>query len=259
VRTVVVTGGTGALGRAVVPALRQAAYHVRVVSRSPGTIPEADRRGTQAAPTDHAVADLVTGTGVDEALSGAEVVVHLATTNGRRDVPMMTTLLQAAARQGVDHVVYVSIVGADRIPLPYYRHKVAAEELAVASGLPVTVQRSTQFHCLADRLFTAQRRLPTLLVPAIPLQPIDTRDVAARLLTLVAAPAGRAPDIGGPQVLPTAELARLWLAARGRHRPIVPLRLPGRVFASYSAGHHLVSGPPYGRLTFDEYLTHPCE
>ena len=254
---VLVTGATSTLGRAVVPALHRAGHRVHIVTRRTTA---AGRSGADATDSRHpdvvTVADLVTGAGVHGALSGAEVVVHLATTNGSHDVRMMANLLEEAARQGVAHLLYMSIVGCDRIPLAYYRHKAAAEQLALGSGIPVTVQRSTQFHQLAVRLFTVQRHLPALVVPAIPLQPIDTRDVASKLLELVAtAPYGRVPDIGGPDVARLAELARLWQNAHHRRRPVIPLRVPGRSFAGYTAGHHLVPGTPYGHRSFAEYLT----
>lgn len=254
-----VTGATGTLGRAVLPALHRAGHRVHIVTRRTMAAGRSDADTTDPRHADVVtVADLVTGAGVHGALSGAQVVVHLATTNGSRDVRMMANLLAEAARQGVARLLYLSIVGCDRIPLAYYRHKAAAEQLALSSGLTVTVQRSTQFHQLAERLFTVQRHLPALVVPAIPLQPIDTRDVAARLLELVTtAPHGRVPDIGGPDVARLAELARLWQTAHQRHRPVIPLRVPGRTFAGYTAGHHLVPGQPYGHRSFAQYLTDP--
>jgi hypothetical protein len=62
------------------------------------------------------------------------------------------------------------------------------------------------------------------------------------------------PDIGGPAVRPLPELARVWAAARGIRRPVVPARLPGKVFAGYRAGHNLVPGAPYGRITFEDHV-----
>jgi hypothetical protein len=62
------------------------------------------------------------------------------------------------------------------------------------------------------------------------------------------------PDIGGPAVRPLPELGRAWAAARGVRRPVVPTRLPGKVFAGYRAGHNLVPGTPYGRLTFEAHV-----
>ena len=249
---VVVTGGTGQVGRALIPLLDAAGHDVRVLSRRPGP-----GQG-------HTVvrADLVSGAGVADAMRDADVVVHLATTNGRRDVDLARTLVAAlrtvpAAEGRPAHLIYLSIVGSDRIPLAYYRHKTSAEELAVASGLPVTVLRSTQFHTLVARLFASQRALPGLGVPAIPMQPIDVGEVAARLAELVAAPpAGRVPDIGGPQIEPLATFAAQWQRAHGRPARQLPLRVPGPTFAAYRRGLHTVPGPGFGTRTFADFLAH---
>lgn len=247
---VLVTGGTGQVGRALLPLLHGAGHDVRVASRTP--------ERSARTPGQLVEVDLVTGDGLASALAGVDVVVHLATTNGRRDEEMMRTLIagvESRPEKEPAHVIYLSIVGSDRIPLPYYRHKTAAEELALRSGLPVTVPRSTQFHSLVERLFSAQHRLPVLLVPAIALQPIHVPEVAARLAELVGqGPSGRVADIGGPETLQVGDLARLWQRVRGRHRPQVPLRLPGRTFAAYRDGEQLVPGPPFGRTTFGEFL-----
>lgn len=235
------TGATGALGVPTVERLRAAGHDVRALSRRPGP-------GLVAG-------DLLTGAGIDAAVSRASTVLHLATGLRRKDVVLARTLLDAARAAEVAHLVVVSIVGIDDIPLGYYRDKVDIERLVSASGVPHTILRATQFHTLVEQLFTAQRRVPVLLAPAFDVQPIAPQDVADKLVELASsAPAGRVPDIGGPAVRPLPELARVWAEARGVRRPVVPVRWPGRVFAGYRAGHNLVAGPPCGRVTFEEHL-----
>lgn len=239
--TVLVTGATGALGVPTVERLRAAGHDVRALSR---------RRGPRLV-----TGDLLTGAGIDEAVSGASTVLHLATGLRRKDVVIARTLLEAARGAEVAHLVLVSIVGIEHIPLGYYRDKVEIERLVSTSGVPHTILRATQFHTLVEQLFTVQRRLPVLLSPAFDVQPIAPEDVADRLAELASSsPAGRVPDIGGPAVRPLSELARVWAAARRVRRQVVPIRWPGRVFAGYRAGRNLVAGPPYGRVTFEEYL-----
>lgn len=237
--TILVTGGTGTLGTPTVAALRAEGHDVRVLSRrrEPGL----------------STGDLLSGAGVAEALDGVHTVVHLAT--GRRDVDAARTLIQHARAAGIRHFVLISIVGSDRIPLGYYRGKVAIENLVVASGLPFTILRATQFHQLVETLFAAQRFSPVLFVPKIAVQPIDVRDVAVRLVELAGADAGgRVPDIGGPERRTFRDLARSWSAASGSRRRIVPLWFPGKIFAGFAAGYHLVHGPAYGTGTFEQYL-----
>jgi uncharacterized protein YbjT (DUF2867 family) len=238
--TILVTGGTGTLGRPTVAELRAAGHQVSVLSRRPGP--------------DRVIADLTSGEGLAAAVDGSEVIVHLATSAGRRDVEQTRNLLAAAS--GVRHLILMSIAGIDRIPLPYYRYKLEAERLTAESGVPYTILRATQFHDLVDQVLGTQRFLPALLAPAVTLQPIAVEEVAVRLAELVDQPPvnGRAPDIGGPERRPVVELARMWKQARSAHRPVLPLRVPGKTFAAFAGGAALVDGPEYGRITFADYL-----
>ncbi|MFP8902809.1 SDR family oxidoreductase [Streptomyces atacamensis] len=247
---VLVTGGTGTLGRAVVRGLSARGLAVRLLSRRPR--PAGDR-----GPCRWATGDLTTGEGVDAAVSGAGVIVHCATTLGRGDVAATRRLADAAHRAGSrPHLVYISIVGVDRVPLPYYRAKLAAERVVAESGLPWTVLRATQFHDLIARVTDAQRLSPVALALAgVRFQPVDAEEVAERLADLaVGEPAGRVPDMGGPQVRDHAELTRATLRARGRRRPVLPLWLPGAAFRGYRAGGHLAPDHAVGRITYEEYL-----
>ena len=235
--SILVTGGTGNLGRPTVEHLRAAGHEVRVLSRTtgPGLI----------------TGDLNTGSGIDVAVDGVDTIVHLATGLGRRDVQQTRNLLQVTPP--TTRVVVMSIAGIDRIPLPYYRTKLEVERLVAESGTPYTILRATQFHTLLDRIFSLP--LPAILAPSITLQPIAVEDVAGRLTELVARPVnGRAPDIGGPERRRVPELARIWKAARSSRRPVAGVRLPGKVFRAYAAGAALVDGPSYGRITFEEYV-----
>src|SRR6266542_238640 len=256
--TILVTGGTGTLGRPTVARLHSAGHVVRVLSRKRN--PASDSTGVPADSADGApgvtwfTGDLTTGEGIAAAVDGADVVVHLATSRGRRDVQQAQNLLLAARDAGTAHLVVMSIVGIDEIPLPYYRHKLAIERLVAESGVPYTIQRATQFHNLLDEIFSI--RLPVLPAPAVTLQPIAVADVATRLAELVTQPPaqGRARDLGGPEQRHLPDLARAWRCARASRRPVVPLRIPGKAFRAYASGAALVDGPAYGAITFADYL-----
>jgi uncharacterized protein YbjT (DUF2867 family) len=239
---ILVTGGTGTLGRVLVDRLRATGTDPRVLSRHPGP--------------GRIVGDLATGAGIDDAVRGATVIVHCATSR-RGDTATTRALLDAARRGGAHpHLIYVSIVGVDCVPLGYYRQKLAVERLVEAAGLPWTIQRATQFHDLLARLFATMARSPVLLaLAATSFQPVDVHDVADRLVQLVAgAPAGRATDLGGPQVRPMTDLAHAWLTATGRRRAVVPVYLPGSVARGYRSGGHLTPDHAEGRITFEQYL-----
>jgi uncharacterized protein YbjT (DUF2867 family) len=239
--TYLVAGATGQLGRPTLEELRRRGLDACGLSRSAGP--------------GRVAADLVTGTGLREALEGIDVVVHAATTGGRRDLRVARNLTDAAGVAGVRHLVLISIVGVDRIPLGFYRDRLGIEEIVQESGIPHTIQRATQFHSFVDRMFAAQRRLPVQLVPSIRFQPIAVEDLAVRLADLATGQAlGRADDVGGPEVRSAQDLAQAWRRATGVRRRAVPVRLPGRLFAALDQGANLVPGTPYGSRTFEEHL-----
>jgi uncharacterized protein YbjT (DUF2867 family) len=250
---VLVTGGTGTLGRALVPALRAAGHDVSVLSRSAGatTDPDVPRR----------VGDLRTGAGLDEAVRGVDAVVHLAS-DGRHarevDVDGTARLSGAAATAGCTHLLLISIVGCDAIPFSYYRAKTTAEHVALAGPVPASVLRATQFHELVVRFAQAVTLGPVAVVPrGLRFAPVDVRDVAERLVRAVTeGPQGRLPDLGGPDVVDLADVAASWARARGRRRPRV-VRPPawGRLLSAHAAGANL-PGPQAerGRRTLEAWV-----
>lgn len=234
---ILVTGGTHGLGVPTVELLRAAAHDVQVFSRKAGA-------GLHQG-------DLATGGGLDAALEGIDTVVHLATSR-RKDIGHTRNLLDAAKRAEIAHLVFISIVGVDRIPYGYYRDKVASEQAIAGSNIPFTILRATQFHSFVSAVF--QHRLPVLLAPAVSLQTIATEEVAARLAKLASgAPAGRVPDIGGPEVLTVREYAQQWNRAHGTKKPVLTIRIPGKTIGAFKAGHHMTGLPGYGTQTFAEY------
>jgi uncharacterized protein YbjT (DUF2867 family) len=236
--TILLTGGTGRLGRHVAAVLRSRSLDHRILSRSPG-----DGR---------VVADLATGDGLADALAGVDTVLHLATSR-RKDIGHTRRLL--AAMSPAQHLVFISIVGVDRIPYGYYRDKVASEQAIEGSGIPFTIIRVTQFHGFVNEVLEAQRRLPVTLVLPVSAQTIHMPEVAGRLADLAeAGPSGRVADLGGPQQLTLREYAREWQDARGVRRPIWAVRLPGKTMAAFRAGHHMSGLPGAGRVTYREYL-----
>jgi uncharacterized protein YbjT (DUF2867 family) len=243
-----VTGATGTLGRQVVTAALAGGHQVHGLSRRARS-DDSDVRWHRG--------DLLGDTGIDAAVDGVNVIVHCATQpTGDKDVTGTRHLIAAARRAGVGHLVYVSIVGIDRIPLPYYKTKLRVEQALADSGLDHTVLRATQFHDLIKTIFSIQRFSPVLWsLRGVRFQPIDTRDVAARLVELVdAEPAGRAADIGGPAVHDHADLGRMYLASRGSRRRVVKIAVPGRIAAGYKTGANLVPDHPVGGITFQDYL-----
>src|SRR2546425_8312672 len=130
---VLITGGTGELGSELAPRLDRAGYEVRIMSR---------RRAPTDAKYDWTTADLASGEGLAEAVVGVDLIAHCATSPFRTkstDVEGTRRLLEHARSAGTAHLFYISIVGIDRIPFPYYKHKLATEKLIEESGVPYSI------------------------------------------------------------------------------------------------------------------------
>ncbi|MEU9648088.1 NAD(P)H-binding protein [Streptomyces sp. NPDC048110] len=243
-----VTGGTGTLGGHVVPLLREAGRDIRVLTRSPR--PDADG-------VTYVTGDLRTGEGVEAAVDGVHTVLHLAG-GPKGDDEATRTLVRAAARADVRHLAYISVVGADRVPLAWLRTKLESERAIADSGLGWTVLRAAQFHELTLTMIEKMTRLPVLPVPGgLRLQPVAAREVAVRLAELtLAEPSGRVPDMTGPEVLDLATLARSYLDLRGgRRRPKLPVRIPGKAGRAYRSGRNLtLEDALVGKATWAEFL-----
>ena len=238
--TILVTGGTGILGRPTVALLRARGHEVRILSRTPG-----DGR---------IVGDLNAGGDLSAAFDGVDTLLHLATSANSKDVAQTQRLMAAAARAGVGHVVYISIVGVDTVPYSYYRAKLASEKVIEASGIPFTILRATQFHSFVAMVPRAQRRMPVILSLDVPDQPIAVEEVAQRLVELVeAGPSGHVADIGGPEQLHLRDAIATWQEAAGTRKPVWTIPLGGRMMRAMRAGEHMPGLPGYGTGTFAEY------
>jgi uncharacterized protein YbjT (DUF2867 family) len=247
--TLLLTGGTGTLGRLVTPLLLDADFDVRVLSRRS----REPRDGIE-----YVTGDLRKNDGIEPAVDGAEIILHLAGgPNAKGDDEATRNLVRAAPRAGVRHLVYISVIGADRMPLGYFRNKLGAERAVTDSGLPWTTLRAAQFHDLVLTLMQAMAKLPVIPVPrGLRFQPVDAGDVAARLVELTLdKPAGLVPDLAGPKVYEMADLLRGYLRTRGKRRLMMPVRIPGKAGRAYRAGENLsLEGAAMGTRTWEGFL-----
>jgi uncharacterized protein YbjT (DUF2867 family) len=252
---ILVTGGTGTLGRQVVARLHDAGHDVRVLSR---------HRHASTAGIDYVAADLLEGEGIEPAVDGAEIIVHCAgATKG--DDRATRNLVRAAARAGTRHLVHISVIGVDRIPLAsgldramfgYFGSKLGAERAVADSGLPWTALRASQFHDLLLTVVRQMAKLPVVPVPAgFRFQPVDAGEVAGRLVELaLGTPAGLVGDMAGPRVYGMADLLRGYLRARGTRRVILPVWLPGQAARAFRDGANLAPDRAVGRRTWEDFL-----
>jgi uncharacterized protein YbjT (DUF2867 family) len=259
--TVLVTGGTGHLGRDLVSRLK-GPYRVRVLARSPGSDPDVEWiRG-----------DLATGEGIADALAGSTTVIHAATLSpaARRgyvvpkdlwsspsevDRDGTARLLEKAAAADVGHIIYVSIVGIDKPRVPYLRRKLEAEYLIRQSPIPWSIARATQFHWLLDRMLGKMARLPMVPLPDLQVEPVDTTDFADYLVEAVGnGPMGRLADFGGPEVLTFAEAFDQWRQIRQRSVRTMRVPLPSAVSNAAAAMSVSQPGSRRGSITWVEWL-----
>ncbi|MEU9189395.1 NAD(P)H-binding protein [Streptomyces sp. NPDC048484] len=205
-----VIGGTGLIGSQVVKNLN-AAGHVAV--------PHSQSTGV----------DVITGKGLEEAVKGVDVVVNLTNSPTFDEASpaffqtSMDNLLAAAQKGGVGHFVILSIVGTDQVPeLDYYRAKALQEKILAAGPIPYSIVRATQFMEFMDAVLSWTADGDTVRLPATPIQPMASKDVASAVTEVAAgAPLHGIRNIAGPEIFSLDELGRITLSHKGDSRTVV--------------------------------------
>jgi len=209
--TIVVIGGSGLIGTKLVNNLRQQGHAVVAASRSSGV-------------------NTLTGEGLAEVLTGAQVVVDVANSPSFEAKPALEffetsgrNLLAAEAKAGVKHHLALSVVGTDRLlESGYFRAKLAQENLIKASGIPYTILHSTQFFEFMSGIAKEATTGQTVRLSPALLQPIAADDVAKALADLaVGAPVNGTIEVAGPDQFPLDALARTVLAAKKDGRQVI--------------------------------------
>jgi uncharacterized protein YbjT (DUF2867 family) len=245
---VTILGGTGALGRVLGGRLTERGHEVTIAGRSASTEPRPGLRGVRV--------DLGNGEGLSEAIANAECIVHLASDPRHAKEVDITGTERLLEQIGDRHLIYLSIVGVDRHPLPYYRSKHATERLIEEAGGLHTIVRATQFHdFIAYRVDQMTHSLIAHVPKGYVYQPIDIREVAGAMAALAESrPQGRAPDLAGPEILGIAHLARTYMTAKGKERPLIQVPRPGRVAQAFRDGVHTNPDRAVGTVTWADHL-----
>ncbi|MDP9139433.1 MAG: SDR family oxidoreductase [Pseudomonadota bacterium] len=221
--TTLVTGASGPLGSSLITRMVSQGQSVRGMARS---VRPAHLH------VDWVGADLLTGNGLEQALSGIATVVHCASNamNPREDLTAIDQLIAALQKNGQTRLIYVGIAGIElaATALPYYGIKLEVERRIIASGLPYAIVRATQFHPFVEFILAKLDLKFAVIAPSrIVLQPVSPEFVAEILAGHANSDAlGRLPDLHGPGYLDFRELATQWLAARGRRSRVMNLPLP---------------------------------
>jgi len=261
-----VTGGTGHLGRHVVRAATEAGHAVRVASRKPrpaGRPTASDTPAATGTPEPEWIQLDLAAPGPEslrDALAGIDAIVHAASDARHSqavDVEGSRRLFEAAQQARVAHLLFVSIVGIDRNPLPYYRHKLATEGDLAASGLPHSILRATQFHWFVDFLLgqAARASFVMLLPSGFHVQPVAEDEVAARIVRALAqGPGGRLRDFAGPEPMTLRHATSLWKGIRRVRKPVIPVWLPGGTASAFRAGSNLATDAELGTTRWKDWL-----
>jgi len=252
---IAVAGGTGTAGRAVVVQAAGRGFEVRSVSRH---VPHDSDR---LAGVQYVAADFRTGTGVEAALDGVDVLIETLdarTGSALRALPTTTVaVLIAAARAGVGRCVLLTIVNAAECSMGYYQVQAARARSYEGAGMPTSVVYATQFHNLVAGLFSAGSKVG--LIPAftgVSFQPIATADVARVLVdeAVSGVREDRSIQAGGPSVWTMKALAEQWKAATGGRGVVTPLPVPGSFGTFLRAGKNLIPDAAVGTIEFSDWL-----
>ena len=206
-----ILGGTGLIGTKLVNILRSEGHEVIAASPSQGV-------------------DSITGEGLTEALTGAQVVVDVTNAPSWEDKAVLEffetstrNVLAAEVKTGVGHHVALSIVGTDQLPgSGYMRAKAAQEKLIKASPIPYTIVRATQFFEFVGRIADGATSGQSVHLPSVLFQPIFSDDLAANVAKIaVAKPLNGTIEVAGPDAIPFDEVVREYLAAHHDLRTVV--------------------------------------
>jgi uncharacterized protein YbjT (DUF2867 family) len=243
---IVVIGGTGLIGSKLVKKLQEKGHDAIAAAPNTGV-------------------NTITGEGLKEALSGAQVVVDLANAPVWEDKAVLEffetsgrNLMAAETAAGVKHHLALSIVGSDRSPdSGYLRAKVAQENLITASGIPYTILRSTQFFEFVGGIVKSGEEGDVVRLSPALFQPIASDDVVANLAELtLAPPVNGIVEIAGPEAYPMDKFARKFLAANGDKRKVIA-DVHWRYFGAELNDRSLTPGdrPRLGSIRFDDWLS----
>src|SRR3954447_14359382 len=208
---IVVIGGSGLIGKKLVPILRQQGHEAVPASPSSGV-------------------NAVTGDGLAGALAGADAVVDVSNSPSWADAAVMEffgtstrNLLAAEAAAGVKHHVALSVVGADRMPdSGYMRAKVNQEKLIEAGGVPYTIVRATQFFEFLGYIADSGAEGDAVRLSTAPMQPLAADDVAAALADVATGtPLGATVELAGPEKMSIAAFVGRFMVAKGDKRKVI--------------------------------------
>jgi uncharacterized protein YbjT (DUF2867 family) len=250
---VLVTGGTGNLGKWIIEYLLQHNFNVAILSSQTNISLKNDIEILKG--------DLANNTGLTQSTADADIIIHCAS-NPRNfektDIEGTRNLLSSINRKRIQHFIYISIVGVDKSDYTYYQAKYAAEQMIAGSGIPFTILRTTQFHSFILSMVQSFVNDQSSGIVKIPMrmkfQSVDIREVAKQLVDCLGQAAGLLPDFGGPEILSFEEMVRVYLSLSKTNLILQPENLEGKRYDLFRSGVNLCPDRAYGKITWKSFL-----
>jgi uncharacterized protein YbjT (DUF2867 family) len=249
---ILITGGTGTLGRAIIKQLAGLGTINIISSRDNAEI---------TAPANIIKADLTDADSLKQVVSKANVIIHCASnpTNAFAvDLEGTRNLLNCINTTALKHFIYISIAGVDKSQFPYYVVKRRVEQLVEAAGIPFTILRATQFHdFVLYRMIKSFETDGVLTIPqGLKFQSVDITEVAAKVKELtLTTPTNDVITFAGPQIQTIEEMAATYLNISGHPGPLKTEKMEGERFDMLRSGINLCPDKAFGKITWNVFLT----
>ena len=251
-KKILVTGGSGTLGREVVNKLLSQHYETSILTSNPKTVMP-DACGIF-------VGDLAKNTGLKEAVNNKDVIIHCASEpkdSLKVDIEGTLNLTNAADKNKTRHIIYISIVGIDKSDFSFYKIKSAVEDIIEECRIPFTILRVTQFHNFVLNIINNLENSDGIInVPeGMQFQSIDVREVAGYLVDLINEAAyDLLPGRGGPEILDLGEMVKSYLKISGSTNTFRLSKIKSEMNDMFSSGINLIPSSKYGKITWREFL-----
>jgi uncharacterized protein YbjT (DUF2867 family) len=253
-KKILITGGTGNLGKQVVDLLLpRKEFEISILSSRANAHSSDNVKMFKG--------DLANNMGLANATEEAEILIHCASdARNFKEIDIEGTHnLLSSSNKKIRHFIYISIVGVDKSNYPYYLAKHQAEKMIAGSGIPYTILRTTQFHSFVLALlqpFIENKVNGVIKIPGgMKFQSVDIKEVAQKLVELSLAEAsGLLPEFGGPEILSFEEIGRSYVDITRSEGVIEHTDFEGARYKLFRTGVNLCPGNKFGKLTWQEYL-----
>ncbi|CAF1102218.1 unnamed protein product [Adineta steineri] len=260
---ILVTGGTGVLGRALSNIFLANKTDFLITSRNQKNIINENDGMNSNSKSKWLYMDLSKNKGINKVFNNnIDTILHLASMPMQNiqgqpaDVILTKNLLDSIPKQNIKHLIYISIVGIDKIPFTYYRGKLECERLIKASGIPYSILRATQFHGFVEDFAVKLLKFPICMVPkSIKVQPVQVEAVAMELNKILGqSPLNSTYEIGGKKIYEMKEIVDSLLNVRQEKKLMIPIPIMGKMLKAYAKGYGTCNNIALNSNTWEEYL-----